>query len=226
IEYAPVDVDAEMLTRTGHDLTGEYPSIRVSAIASDFARPSLSINALAPVSGRTVVLFLGSTIGNLDPEPARTMLRDLRSVLREKDSLFLGADLRKSKSILEPAYDDALGVTAAFNKNVLQRINHELGGTFDLSAFDHRAFYDQALGRIEMHLVSRRAQRVSIEAIATTVDFAEGETIHTESSHKYDRATLDALAHDCGFRIEQWWTDAEERFADLLLVASERVHAP
>lgn len=219
IEYVPVDIDAEMLARTGRDLVGEYPSMRVTAVCSDFAQPSTPIHALPPVDGRTIVLFLGSTIGNLDPEPARAMLRDLRASLREKDSLFLGADLRKSKSILEPAYDDPLGVTAAFNRNVLQRINRELGGDFDLSAFTHRAFYDETLGRIEMHLVSTRAQRVSIAAIGETFAFASGETIHTESSHKYDRPSLEALAADCGFAIEASWSDGEERFADLLFVA-------
>ncbi|HEY0143921.1 MAG TPA: L-histidine N(alpha)-methyltransferase [Thermoanaerobaculia bacterium] len=219
IEYVPVDVDAETLSRTGRDLLGEYPSIRITAVCSDFMQPSRPMNALPPVSGRTIVLFLGSTIGNLDPGPARAMLRDLRASLQEEDSLFLGADLRKSRAVLEAAYDDALGVTAAFNRNVLQRINRELGGQFDLSAFTHRAFYDEILGRIEMHLVSTREQRVFIAAIEETIAFAKDETIHTESSHKYDRATLEALASDSGFAIEAWWSDVEERFADLLLVA-------
>lgn len=224
IEYVPVDVDAEMLARTGRDLLGEYESLRVTAVCSDFAKPSLPIRALPATNGRTVVLFLGSTIGNLDPEPARAMLRDLRAALREEDSLFLGADLRKSKSILEPAYDDALGVTAAFNKNVLQRINRELGANFDLSAFAHRAFYDETFGRIEMHLVSTQPQSVYIRALDLRIAFDEGESIHTENSHKYDRATLESLAHDSGFVIAESWSDSEHRFADLLLVAKKQIH--
>jgi L-histidine N-alpha-methyltransferase len=218
LEYVPVDVDAGMLTRSGYDLVNEYPNLHVTAIAADFARPSVVLDLL-PRGGRTVVLFLGSTIGNLEPEPARELLRDLRQALAPGDALFLGADLRKAKEILEPAYDDALGVTAAFNRNVLLRINRELGGTFDLATFDHRALYDAQLGRVEMHLVSTRAQRVRIESLGLDVTFAAGESIHTESSYKYDEAGLDALARDCGFRRTHLWTDAQHRFADVLLIA-------
>ena len=170
---------------------------------------------------RTIVLFLGSTIGNLDPGAAIAMLRDLRNALRPGDALFLGADLRKSRDILEPAYDDPLGVTAAFNLNLLVRINRELGGHFALDAFRHRAFYDQALGRIEMHLVSTRAQRVRIDALDLEIAFDEGETIHTESSYKHDATTLAALAADSGFTIEQRWTDTRGWFADVLMIATQ-----
>jgi L-histidine N-alpha-methyltransferase len=218
LHYVPVDVDAGMLTRSGYDLVNEYPTLQVTAIAADFSRPAVVIEAV-PGAGRTVVLFLGSTIGNLEPEPARELLRDLRRALAPGDALFLGADLRKAKEILEPAYDDALGVTAAFNRNVLLRINRELGGTFDLATFDHRAIYDPRPGRVEMHLVSTRAQRVRIESLDLEVAFAAGESIHTESSYKYDEATLDALAQDCGFRRTNLWTDAQHRFADVLLIA-------
>jgi L-histidine N-alpha-methyltransferase len=219
LEYVPVDVDAGMLERAGYDLLNEYPALRVTAVCTDFARPSIPLGALTPRNGRTVVLFLGSTIGNLEPEPARAMLRDLRDALAPGDALFLGADLRKAREVLEPAYDDALGVTGAFNRNVLLRINRELGGTFDLAAFTHRAVYDAAAGRVEMHLVSNRAQRVRIEALALDVDFAAGESIHSESSYKYDQPSLEALARDCGFTIAHTWTDAQGRFADLFLIA-------
>jgi uncharacterized SAM-dependent methyltransferase len=165
------------------------------------------------------VLFLGSTIGNLDPDAAMAMLRDLRHALAPGDALFLGADLRKPRAILEPAYDDPLGVTAAFNLNLLARINRELGGHFPLDAFRHRAFYDETLGRIEMHLASVRAQRVPIDTLELEIEFAEGETIHTESSYKHDDATLAALAAACGFTIERQWTDARRWFADVLMVA-------
>src|SRR5205814_6121515 len=142
-------------------------------------------------------------IGNLTHDEAVSMLRDLRSVLNPGDALFLGADLRKSKSILEPAYDDALGVTAAFNLNLLQRINRELGGNFDLEKFAHRAFYDEERGRVEMHLVSREAQRVRIADYE--VSFAAGETIHTENSYKYDDETLARLAQESGVSVEREW---------------------
>lgn len=220
LEYVPVDVDAAMLERSGRELLRDYTQLRVTAVCSDFSRPSVPLSLLSRSRARTVVLFLGSTIGNLDPAAAVAMLRDLRSALAPGDALFLGADLRKDRSILEPAYDDALGVTAAFNLNLLGRINRELGGHFDVSAFRHRALYDETLGRIEMHLVSTRAQRVRIDALDLEVAFAEGETIHSESSYKHDDATLSALAQASGFVIEKTWRDAGNRFADVLMIAA------
>ena len=219
-EYVPIDIDEEMLQRSGRELLHEYPDLRVTAIRSDFMRPSVPMGMLPPPLRRTVVLFLGSTIGNLDPDESVAMLRDLRSVLAPGDALFLGADLRKDLAVLEPAYDDALGVTAAFNLNLLGRINRELGGHFDLASFRHRAFYDETHGRIEMHLVSIRAQRVRIDALDLEVAFDEGESIHTESSYKHDEATLATLADASGFSIAKTWVDARGWFADVLLIAS------
>jgi dimethylhistidine N-methyltransferase len=219
LDYVEVDVDATMLERVGRELLNDYPTLRVRAICADFTRPSISLGAVARSRGRTVVLFLGSTIGNLDPDAAIAMLSDLRSGLLPGDALFLGADLRKSKAVLEAAYDDPLGVTAAFNLNLLSRINRELGGHFALDTFRHRAFYDETLGRIEMHLVSTRKQRIRIDALALDVAFDEGETIHTESSYKHDAMTLAALAEASGFLVQQRWTDARGWFADVLLVA-------
>lgn len=217
LEYVPVDVDGAMLERVAKDLLALHPRLRVTAAVSDFARPSVPLSLLPPTQARTVVLFLGSTIGNLDPDAAVTMLRDLHESLKPGDALFLGADQRKSKSILEPAYSDGLGVTAAFNLNLLTRMNRELGATFDLSGFRHHAFYDETLGRIEMHLVSTRAQRVSIAALDLEIDFAEGETIHTESSYKHNDETLAALASASGFTIERKWMDTRGWFADVLM---------
>ncbi|HVG25868.1 MAG TPA: L-histidine N(alpha)-methyltransferase [Thermoanaerobaculia bacterium] len=219
LEYVPVDVDASMLERVGRDLLSEYDALRVIAVRSDFSRPSIPLSLLPRTDARTVVLFLGSTIGNLSPDEATSMLRDLRSALSPGDALFLGADLRKPLSVLQPAYDDPLGVTAAFNRNVLARINRELGGTFDVKAFEHLAFYDEEHGRIEMHLVSSRAQRVRIEALELDVSFAEGERIHTESSYKHDASTLAALASSSAFGIAQTWTDGRGWFADVLMLA-------
>jgi len=219
-EYVPVDVDAAVLERSGRDLLSEYPALHIRAIRSDFSRPSIPLSVLAPSRARTIVLFLGSTIGNLDPDAAIAMLRDLRSALRPNDALFLGADLRKDRATLEAAYDDPLGVTASFNLNLLQRMNRELGGHFELASFAHRAFYDEARGRIEMHLVSRVAQRVRIDVLDIEVDFAEGETIHTENSYKHNDATLEALARESGFTIANTWTDVQRRFADVLMMAS------
>ena len=219
LEYVPVDVDAKMLERSARELLLDYRSLRITAVCSNFIRPSIPLGVLPRREGRTVVLFLGSTIGNLEPDEAVAMLLNLRRSLEYGDALLLGTDLRKSPAVLEPAYDDALGVTAAFNLNLLARMNRELGAHFEIGAFHHRAFYDAALGRIEMHLVSRRAQRVRIDALGMEVEFAEGETIHTESSYKHDGATLAALAAASGFSIEKTWTDARQWFADVLMVA-------
>ena len=220
VEYVPVDVDERMLERSGRELLRDYPALRVTAIAADFSRPSLPLSLLPPTHGRTVVLFLGSTIGNLDPDAATAMLRDLRASLAPGDALFLGADLRKDPAILEPAYNDALGVTAAFNLNLLARMNRELGGHFDVHAFRHLAFYDRVRGCIDMYLASAREQRVRIDALELEIDFADGEVIHTESSYKHDDATLAALARASRFALTRTWTDARRWFADALLVAS------
>jgi len=215
VEYVPVDVDRTMLEKTSHTLLYDYPHMRIKAVCSDFRTPSSALAGVLRNDVRNIVLFLGSTIGNLDLDEAIAMLRDLRTTLHDGDALFLGADLRKPKSIVEPAYDDALGITAAFNLNLLQRINRELGGNFNLSQFAHLAFYDESRGRIEMHLVARDAQRVRIGDYE--VSFEPGETIHTENSHKYDDATLDEIARASGFSIERKWTDPRGWFADVLL---------
>lgn len=219
VEYAPVDVDPAMLERTGRDLLTEYPALKVIGVRGDFTRPSTAMAALPRAHGRTVVLFLGSTIGNLEPHQAVEMLTDLRSALHPGDVLLLGVDLRKEASILEPAYNDPLGVTAAFNLNLLQRINRELGGRFVLADFAHHAFYDAVRGRIEMHLVSRRQQTVRIEELDLDVPFSAGESIHTENSYKHDEQSLAAVAAGTGFEIRRTWTDARKWFADVLLLA-------
>lgn len=219
LEYMPVDVDPGMLESSSRALLDEFAELTIHAVCADFRDPAVALSDLRPDEGlHTVALFLGSSIGNLDFDDAVAMLSSLRTLLGPGDALFLGVDLKKSKSVLEPAYDDPLGVTATFNLNLLGRINRELGGDFDLGAFAHRAFYNEAAGRIEMHLVSRRAQTVRIGG--ETYSFAEGESIHTESSYKYDDATLDVLAARAGYRISRRWTDAKGWFADLLMVTA------
>jgi len=219
LEFLPVDVDAGILASSAGELQREYPGLCVTPIRGDFREPAALLRPHLPASDhRTIVLFLGSSIGNLDPAAAGAMLSNLRTVLNSGDAIFLGADLRKSPTILEPAYDDPLGVTAAFNRNILARINRELGGNFDLASFTHRAFYNDAEGRVEMHLVSKKAQRVRIEGYE--IAFEEGESIHTENSYKYDDATLHALADAGGFTINRRWCDSKGYFADLLMVAS------
>jgi len=215
LTYAPIDVDGHLLESTARDLLGSFHNLQIDAVCADYRE----ITSLITSGPRTVVFFLGSSIGNLDPAGAASMLRQVRSVLSSGDSLFLGADLQKPKEVVERAYNDSLGVTAAFNLNLLARINRELGGHFDLSRFAHLAFLNQQHSRIEMHLVSRQHQRVAIDALEMDVDFAQGETIHTENSYKYAAADLENLAAAAGFSIEQRWHDASGGFADVLMIA-------
>ena len=218
LEYLPVDISESAIEASARVLLANYPDLRVTAYAGEYQQ---ALNALRgePASGRTLVLFLGSTLGNLDPEDRPPLLRDVRALLSPGEAFLLGVDLKKSEDVLIPAYDDPLGVTAAFNLNLLGRINRELGGGFDLAAFRHRAIYNRELGRIEMHLESRRAQTVPIRALGIEVPFESGETILTENSHKFDLAQIAALAAEIGFELRRTWTDSEGRFASSLLVA-------
>jgi L-histidine Nalpha-methyltransferase len=214
LEYVPIDIDAQMLEHAGNDLLTTYPRLSISAIRGDLRTPADAMRSI-PRSGRTVVLFLGSSIGNLEHDDAIALLANVRSALEPGDFFLLGADMKKQRAMLEAAYDDPLGVTAAFNLNLLVRINRELGGDFNIAQFSHRAFYDEDIGRIEMHLVSKKRQRVRIGDYE--VEFDEGETIHTENSYKYDVATLEMIAKRSGFKIEKRWTDRRGWFTDVLM---------
>jgi L-histidine N-alpha-methyltransferase len=176
--------------------------------------------AAAARRGAMCVLFLGSNIGNLDMPAAAEFLRDVRGCLRAGDALLLGADLVKPAGELLLAYGDPLGVTAAFNKNLLERINCELDGNFDLAGFDHRPVWNAARSRIEMHLVSRRAQMVHIRLADLTVLFAPGEAIWTESSYKYTPESITELVTEAGFRSYQQWVDTDARFAVTLFIVA------
>jgi L-histidine Nalpha-methyltransferase len=223
VHYLPIDISPSVLERSSRELTQKYSRLRVSALAGDF-RSALAhlaeIGVERKKKERLLVLFLGSTIGNLEPPSSRVLMKRVRNLLEPGDVFLLGADLKKSEKVLIPAYDDALGVTAAFNLNLLVRINRELGGTFDLRKFRHRAIYNAEAGRIEMHLVSQVAHSVTIRQLGMTVAFEEGETIHTESSHKYDPAQLAVLARDCGFVHTRTWLDSGERFGVHLMSAA------
>ena len=216
LTYVPIDVDAGVLESSARELLASNPSLTIEAVCADFRDIA---ELLTPTSGRTVALFLGSTIGNLDPQAAASLLRNIRRILARGDFLLLGADLRKPKEILEPAYNDALGVTAAFNLNLLTRVNRELGGHFDVAKFAHRAFFNEEPSRIEMHLVSRERQSISIDALRLDVHFEAGETIHTENSYKYTDGDIDTLAREGGFDVQQRWRDAGMSFTDVLMVA-------
>jgi L-histidine N-alpha-methyltransferase len=219
LEYVPVDISESAVEGSSRSLLFSYPALRITAYVGEYHRALRKIREDRVAPGRTLVLFLGSTLGNLDPEERRVLLRDVRALLNPGEGFLLGVDLKKPESVLIPAYDDALGVTAAFNLNLLGRINRELGGEFDLRAFRHRAIYNPREGRVEMHLESRQDQTVAIAELGIEVPFAAGETIHTESSYKFDRGLIEALAADTGFELRQMWTDSEERFASNLLVS-------
>ncbi|HYY58686.1 MAG TPA: L-histidine N(alpha)-methyltransferase [Pyrinomonadaceae bacterium] len=218
--YIPVDISPAALVTSSRVLLQSYPELRIEAYASDY------YDGLAAISrqereGRTLALFLGSNIGNFDHTEARRFLRALRGVLRNGDALLLGADLRKEPSVLEAAYDDSLGVTSAFNLNLLARINRELDADFDPRAFKHRAVYNEEIGRIEMYLESTRAQTVRLRKLEMEVEFAEGERIHTENSYKYDLEGLSGLAAETGFERARTWLDGGERFSSNLFMAVE-----
>ncbi|HEV7743554.1 MAG TPA: L-histidine N(alpha)-methyltransferase [Pyrinomonadaceae bacterium] len=215
--FIPVDISASALDSSSRILLQSYPQLRVEAYAADYFA---GLAELAKKElGRTLALFLGSNISNFDPDEALKFLRALRQVLRAGDALLLGADLKKDKRVLEAAYNDALGVTAAFNLNVLARINRELGGNFDLRAFQHRAIYNEELGRVEIYIESTREQTVAISELEMEVQFHEGEQIHTENSYKYDPNNIARLASATGFVHGRTWLDAEERFSSNLLLA-------
>jgi uncharacterized SAM-dependent methyltransferase len=168
---------------------------------------------LGRFDGTTLAIYIGSSIGNFSPKEARTILRNLRAELRTGDTLLLGTDMVKDEATLVRAYDDREGVTAAFNLNVLHRLNRELGANFDTGCFRHRARWNRVESRMEMHLESTRDQCVNIPAAQLSVEFAAFETIHTESSYKFTRKTLRALLDDSGFTLEGTWTDPRQWYS-------------
>jgi L-histidine Nalpha-methyltransferase len=220
LEYCPVDISAEMLYYSAVELLELFPRLSVHAIAAEYA------DGLARVDGNRrlprLILFLGSTIGNFSPEEAHSFLRSIRRVMAPEDRLLLGSDLKKERAVIEPAYNDAAGVTAAFNKNLLVRINRELDGQFDPEAFRHNAPYLVERDRVEMRLVSRVAQEVRIGALERSFRFAEGEAIHTESCHKYAEEQIAGLAADAGLVVTHRWHDPRRWFALSLLAPAAR----
>lgn len=210
--YLPVDISDDFLADTAQEIEGEYPGLRVEPVVADISKDfELPSTLPSPV----VFAFLGSTIGNFDGAGAVELLRVISSAMHAPDRLLLGADLRKDPATLEAAYNDSQGTTAEFNLNSLRVINERFGANFDLNRFRHRAGYNQKDHRIEMHLVSTAPQRITIPG-AGTFSIDEGETIRTEISSKYDRATLESLLRRAGLSVERWATDPEDRFAILL----------
>ncbi|WP_406471142.1 L-histidine N(alpha)-methyltransferase [Streptomyces sp. NBC_01615] len=213
--YMPVDVSESALTQAGHALIEEHPGLDVHALIADFTGGL----ALPGTPGPRLVAFLGGTIGNLLPAERAAFLASVRALLSPGDALLLGTDLVKDESVLVAAYDDAAGVTAEFNKNVLAVVNRELGADFDPDTFDHVALWDTEQEWIEMRLRSRTAQTVKIHALDLAVDFADGEELRTEVSAKFrEEGVRDELAV-AGLELTHWWTDEEGRFALSLSMA-------
>ncbi len=213
--YIPIDISTEHMAQAAHALRQAYPALEVHTHSADYTQ-DLVLPPHAPGQGRRVGFFPGSTLGNFEPHEALRFMRQCAKVLRG-GALILGADLVKSPDVLHAAYNDAQGVTAAFNRNILARANRELGANFHLPQFAHSAFYNAALQRIEMHLMSARRQTVRVGDC--DYDFAEGETLHTENSYKFTVDGLHRLALQAGLTPGPTWTDPEQQFCLLWLDA-------
>ena len=216
VDYLAIDVSESPLTVAKERIEREIPGVIVTPRVADYTTGVADF----PGDGkRKMVLYIGSSIGNFEPAHAETLLRDVRAHLSPGDRLLLGVDRVKERSVLVRAYDDEAGVTAAFNKNVLKRINRELGANFNPRLFQHRARWNQEHSRIEMHLESLIAQRVSIGSLEMEVKFARGETIHTENSYKFTGQGVLSMLERAGFAISRCWTDEREWFGVYLATA-------
>ncbi|MFG0262961.1 MAG: L-histidine N(alpha)-methyltransferase [Novipirellula sp. JB048] len=213
--YVPVDISAGHLLRTAAELRLAYPNLQVLPLVADFTKP-FSLPESEPPASHVVIYFPGSTIGNFQPRQAGELLSQMAAMLKQNGGLLIGIDLQKEVEVIEAAYNDSAGITAAFNLNLLRRLNRELGSNFDLDRFQHRAVYNPAHHRVEISIVSRQAQVVSLGD--QRVHFDAGEAILTEYSHKYTVEGFAAFASRFGFSLHQHWTDPANYFALLHLV--------
>jgi L-histidine Nalpha-methyltransferase len=213
LDFYPVDVSPAALREAVASLNGDYSNLHVNPITADYSH---HLPQLRDLPGRKLALFLGSTIGNFEPEEAVEFLVRVRQSLAPGDAILIGFDMRKPEATLHAAYNDRQGVTEAFNKNVLARINRELGGQFDLDSFAHVAFWNERRSRIEMHLESRLEQRVWVNDLRRAFHFSRGERIHTENSYKFAPETIATLLCRSGLRVEKTWMDRNEWFSEVL----------
>lgn len=210
VNYFPVDVSPAALDFAKSALEEEFAAVRVRPVVLDFSE---SMGFLRRIPRPRLVLYIGSSIGNLEPREAGALLTSLRSAIEPGDCFLLGTDLVKDTSILLPAYNDPQGVTERFNKNMLARINRELGGQFDMEAFNHRAIWNERESRVEMHLESAEEQVVRVDLLNLSVPFRRGETIHTENSYKYTVEGVQRMLAASGFELAHTWCDARGWFA-------------
>lgn len=208
--FYPIDVSTAALKEASLRLNGDFRGLHVVPIVADYSR---GLGRLSEIPGRKLLLYLGSSIGNFEPMQAGQMLHTMRSSMRRGDALLLGTDMVKSPEIMIPAYDDAQGVTAAFNRNVLHHINRELEANFDPAAFAHAAVWNPVCSRMEMYLESTRPQVINIQALQIRVNLMEGERIHTENSYKFTQPVVDSILDLAGFVRERTWTDPLGWFA-------------
>ncbi|RNI25008.1 L-histidine N(alpha)-methyltransferase [Rufibacter latericius] len=213
--YVPLDISQDQLTLLLEDMGHRWPSLQVKALAAEYFQGLEWLNQ--HVHQRKVVLFLGSNIGNFDLCEAKNFLCTLRQTLNPEDSFLLGLDLRKDPEKIRRAYDDAAGITSAFNLNLLHRINKELQADFDLDAFQHFAEYDPLEGTMRSFLISQKPQEVYIGALQQTFQFEAWEAIHTENSYKFSLRQVEEMAQECGFWVQDVFTDPSHGFADVLL---------
>ena len=209
--FAAIDISPEQLCAAVGELAAAFPDVTMAALCADYTKTAHAAVLETLGAGRRVLYFPGSTIGNFSVSEALAFLRSARTVAAAGGAMVIGVDVKKDAAVLHAAYNDAQGVTAEFNLNVLRRINAELGGDFDMAAFEHHAFYNATHGRIEMHLRSTREQAVTIAGRRFT--FAAGETIHTENSYKYAVDEFRALAREAGFAPAQCWLDPGRLFS-------------
>jgi dimethylhistidine N-methyltransferase len=207
--YLPIDISREHLFNSARHLAYDYPRVAVHAICADYTRPLVLPRDFA--EGAKAGFFPGSSIGNFEPPEALQFLKQIATLLGAGSGLLIGVDLKKDAALLNAAYNDSRGITAAFNLNLLRRINRELEGNFDLSSFEHRAFYNAVKGRVEMHLVSRKNQTVTVSNQA--FEFHTGETLHTENSYKYSIEEFQQLARAAGFQPQRVWTGEQALFS-------------
>ncbi len=215
LHYSPIDISTEALRSSAHALVSSYEKLTVRAYAGDYM--ALLGTPQLRFSQRVLVLYLGSNIGNYEPRASQKLLAAIASSLRPGDGLLLSADLKKDRETLELAYNDPTGVTAAFNKNILGRINRELGANFDLRKFNHMVHYDEDSGCVKSYLRAHQGQEVCI-GDSYSVSFEAGECMHTESSYKFSREDIASLAQWTGFSLERTWLDKKARFSVNLLI--------
>lgn len=212
VGFYPVDVSAAALKEAVNSLNGHIRNLSVHPVRADYSQRVPLLN----VAGRKLALFIGSSIGNFGREESLRFLAGVRRSLRAGDALLLGFDMVKDRKLLHAAYNDSQGVTADFNKNVLARINRELGGEFDLKSFQHVAFWNPKMSRMEMHLESLRSQKVLVRDLKMEFGFAAGERIHTENSYKYTKTSIARMLRESGFKLEKTWTDAQRWFSTVM----------